>query len=383
VRILLASHRYYPSAGGTEQHVRHLAEGLAVRGHSVTVVTAREPGLSGDEEIAGVRVHRIPLRRVGGVRMPMGYHRFLRSQNPDLFHLQGNRIWCADFYFPLARLYRWPQLLTGHGFYQWELHPGRVDRWYFSRYFPWAVGGFDRYVTLTPHERALLRGWGVPERRLAYIPHGIDPAEFVRPPPGVPELRASWKIRTPLIAVYAGGFFENKRVDRLVQALAPVRERWGLVALGADVPGSPYDRAYCERLAQRLGVEFEAIGSVTRLDTIRAIFASDAVVLGSEYEGFGLLPVEAMAAGKPFVAFDAGAAPELARTGGGVAVTTIPAMSEALLELDDPGRRATVGRLGRAGLTEFSSDVMVGRYVELYQTVLRERGHGHVPGATD
>jgi glycosyltransferase involved in cell wall biosynthesis len=368
--VLLASHRYYPSAGGTEQHVRHLAEGLVRRGVEVTVVTSLEAGLVADETIAGVQVHRLPLRPLDGIRVPTGYLRYLRAFDADLFHLQGNRIWCADFYFPWARVFGWPQVLTGHGFYQWEIHPSAVDRLYFRRYFPWAVNAFDRYVTLTDHEHQLLRAWGVPAARLAYIPHGIDPADFAVEPPGVAELRASWGIRRKLVGVYAGGFYENKRVDRLIEGLAPVRDAWALVVLGHDVPGSKYDRSYCERLAAERGVELHVIGPVAREQVIQSIFASDAILLGSEYEGFGLLPVEAMAAGRPFVAFAAGAAEQLARSGGGVAVRTPQEMAAALQALESSEARTEMSRKGRLALPDYSSDVMVGRYLELYRGVL-------------
>jgi glycosyltransferase involved in cell wall biosynthesis len=373
VRVLLASHRYYPSAGGTEQHVRHLSEGLARRGVDVTVVTSLEAGLVAEETIAGVKVRRLPLHKVAGVRIPKGYLRFLRNFRADLFHLQGNRIWCADFYFPWARFFRWPQVLTGHGFYQWEIHPRARDRWYFRRYFPWAVRAFDRYVTLTEHERELLLRWGVPSEKLAYIPHGIDPADFATEPPAVAELRKSWGVERKLVAVYAGGFYENKRVDRLIEAVAAVKDTWALVALGHDVPGSRFDRAYCERLAHDRGVEFHAVGPVSRQDTIRAIFAADAVLLGSEYEGFGLLPVEAMAAGRPFVAFDAGAARQLSLTGGGNVVRSVPEMTLALQELTEAGARRRIGEAGRRGMSGYTSEVMVDRYLDLYSAILAAR----------
>ncbi|HEV2448908.1 MAG TPA: glycosyltransferase, partial [Thermoplasmata archaeon] len=123
MHVLLASHRYFPVAGGTERVVQTIAEGLVAAGHRASVITQAEPGAPEREELRGVQVHRIPVRRFAGVRFPRGYLRTLRSIPADLFHLHGNRIWCADFYFPKAKRFSWPSVLTGHGFYQYEMHP--------------------------------------------------------------------------------------------------------------------------------------------------------------------------------------------------------------------------------------------------------------------
>ncbi|MCI4317763.1 MAG: glycosyltransferase, partial [Thermoplasmata archaeon] len=102
MRLLFACHRYYPVPGGSERMVQTLAEALVRRGHSATVVTQGEPGSPVEEELNGVRITRLRVRPFAGIRFPAGYLRFLRRFDADVFHLTGNRIWCADFYFPLA-----------------------------------------------------------------------------------------------------------------------------------------------------------------------------------------------------------------------------------------------------------------------------------------
>ncbi|MHB8351882.1 MAG: glycosyltransferase family 4 protein [Thermoplasmata archaeon] len=370
MQVLLGSHRYFPVPGGTEKVVQTLAEGLVRRGHSVTVVTRAEPGAPPHERIGGVEVTRVPTRRIGSVRVPSGYLRTLRRSNADLFHLWGNRIWCADFYFPWARFFRWPQVLTGLGFYQYEIHPGWIDRVYFRRYFPRAVRRFDAYTTSSERERRQLLGWKVPADRLQPVALGVPLDEFDRPPPGVEAIRASWGLTRPLAAVYAGGFFENKRVDRLIDGLAAVRDRWALVAIGADQPGSPFRAEVCRRRAEERGVEFRTPGALPRGDLIRSLFASDAVVLGSSYEGFGLLPIEANAAGRPFVAFESGAFGEMAQRGGGLVVRSPEEMGAALERLADPATREAMGARGRAQVGFYSGEAMVDRFIEVYRRVL-------------
>lgn len=373
MHVLLGSHRYYPVPGGTEKVVQTLAEGLVREGHRATVITQLEPGTPPYEMFNGVEVIRLRLRHLGGIRMPVGYLRRLRGLHPDLFHLWGNRIWCADYYFPWARSFRWPQLLTGLGFYQWEVNPRWRDRVYFHRYFPWAVRGFDLYTTSSERERGQLLEWGVPAPRLRPVDLGVPLDEFTNPPDGVASVRDRWHLERPLAAVYAGGFFENKRVDRLIDAIAPVRDRWALVAIGRDIPGSRYDLAACRARAQAAGVELVTPGVVSREDLVRSLFAADAIVLGSMYEGFGLVPVEAMAAGRPFVTFASGALPDVAARGGGIAVRTVEEFTRALVRLDSGSERAQFGAVGRAGAAYYSAEAMVGRFLQVYREIAEGR----------
>jgi glycosyltransferase involved in cell wall biosynthesis len=365
--VLIANHRYYPATGGTELHAQVLAENLVLRGHHATVLTQQEPGVPEEEWIHGVRIVRIPTRTVAGARIPSGYLRRLRSIDADLFHLQGNRIWCADFYFPVARLFDWPQVLTGHGFYQYAMHPRPWDRWYFERYLPRMIEAFDAYIYRTEFERDQLVRWGVSPQRLQYIAEGADLAEFKSSPTPPSAVRARWALPTPRVAVYAGGFFENKRVDRLIESVAPIRDRWGLVLLGRDLSSSPYNAAYCTALARKLGVSIRIQGSVPRPEVVSSFLAADAIVSASEWEGFGISIAEALAAGRPFVAWRAGAIPEMAATGAGIVVDSQEAFTKALIQLEDDKLREDMGRRGLAVSPNWSTDLVLSRHFELYR----------------
>ena len=369
VRIVLPVLRYLPALGGATRLVQLLAEGTAARGHSVTVVTQQEPGTPDEEFVRGVRVIRLRMRHLAAFRVPVGYLRCLRSLDADLLQQNGNRIWNVDYYLPFAGGFDWPQVIMPMGFYHYWMRPGPLRAVYYDWYFARRLRAFDGYFALTEGERNQVVGWKYPAERVRVIPVGLDIQEFDRPPEDPQSVRDGWQLPTPRIAVYAGGFYDNKRVDRLVRAVAATRGQWGLVVVGPDVPGNPYDRAHCEALAHELSAPVRFLGSVSRLSLLSSLHAADAYVQGSAFEGFGIGLLEGMAAGKPFVAFDAGVARELSARGAGTCVGSVEEMANALLAL--PGRLEAMGKVARAAAGEFTVERMVEQALGLYRDVIQ------------
>jgi glycosyltransferase involved in cell wall biosynthesis len=151
--------------------------------------------------------------------------------------------------------------------------------------------------------------------------------------------------------------------EALAGPLADVRlviagpDGWGTEALEAALARSP------------------VAGRVTRLgwvdDAARADLLAGAAVLAypSRYEGFGLPPLEAMAAGVPVVATAAGAVPEVV---GDAAVLVPPGDAEALADglaavLLDDGRADELRRRGRDRVAAYDWDRTVEGLVELYR----------------
>ena len=372
VRLVLSSHSYFPAVGGVERLIQSIAEGAAEQGIDTTVVTRQDPGTARREQLHGVNIVRIPVVRVGGFHIPRGYRSTLRSLRPDVLHLSGNRVWSVDFYLPFAGTFDWAQVMTGHGFYQYEMHRRPWDRWYFERYLPRRIRRFEVYAASIEHERAQLLSWGVAAERVELVPDGIPLGEFAEPRSDAATVRARWGLKTPLVAFYAGGFYENKRVDRLVRAVAATGGSWGLVATGRDLPDSPYSREKVRRLASEVRASALFRDIVPRPEFLDSIAAADAVVLGSSYEGFGLFLLEAMAMGRPFVAYRTGVAPDLAARGAGFCVDSEAEFVGALRQLEDPGLRARMGARGREVVHDYSIERVVRRYLAIYEQAVRE-----------
>lgn len=349
-----------------------IAEGAALRGHEVTVVTQAEPGAPAREALHGVTVIRIEMRKFGRFRIPRGYLALLRSLPADVFHLHGNRIWCVDYYLPWARSFSWPQVITPHGFYHYWMRRGFVRWLYYQHYFPGRLRAFGAYSAHTEGERDQAVSWGYPLDRIEVIPASVDLVEFTSPPNNVRALRAGWGLPTPRIGLFVGALFDNKRVDRLIRAVTATHGEWGLVVIGGDGPDSPYDRAHCEQLARQLAAPVRFLGAQPRSVVVSAMFAADAYLQGSAFEGFGVSLLEAMAAGRPFIAFDTGAARELSRTGAGFSVQSEDELIERLKV--PPAQLESMGAVGREAVRAYTPERMIDRYLAVYQSVARRPG---------
>ena len=157
--------------------------------------------------------------------------------------------------------------------------------------------------------------------------------------------------------------------------------RWLLLAFRAVVDEFPWAtlllvgdgplRLQLEQLTEKLGLR-ERVRFVGWRTDVRAILpGADLFVLASEWEGFGLVLLEAMAAGLPIVATRVGAIPEVvlhAETGWLVASKNTAGFAAAIISaLRYPKQMGAFGYRGRVRLQqEFSVERMVVATERLY-----------------
>lgn len=363
MKVLLTSHRFWPSVGGTEEVVASLARHLALLGHDVTVATSDEPGAPAEEAREGYRIRRFKLRRVSKFRFPgEDYVRFVRDGDWDVAHLHGQRVWSTDHLYRHLKRFRAPAVFTAHGFYQWHVErTPLVDAWYYRRVLPRAL----RHATataLTDAERDELAGWGVEGARV--IPDGFEPSEFATLPRGFRKEHA-FAEDEPLL-LYVGGLYPNKRVDRLVRAAGEAGAT--LAVIGRDAVGG---QRKLSDLAQHVGARVRFMGPRPRHDVLGAYAEADLFLLASEFEGFGLVLLESMAAGLPFLATPAGASRDLAKHDGGRVVPADELGREAKRLLGDKPRLRAMGENGRAAAPMYAWSRIASQYEALYEEVAR------------
>ncbi|APR75592.1 Glycosyl transferase, group 1 [Minicystis rosea] len=172
----------------------------------------------------------------------------------------------------------------------------------------------------------------------------------------------------------------QKRLHLLPEVLAAAqraleargnRRRARLVVVGdADPrtePAATSMRRLRDAIAEHgLGDDVHLVGSMAK--PLPAIAAADVLVSASAHEGLSLAHLEALAAGVPVVATDAGGTRELA--GNGVAIEVLP-RDAAPARLAEAAIRAALDRPAGAAFPEhFSRRAMASRYASLYPRAL-------------
>ncbi|MBI2970719.1 MAG: glycosyltransferase family 4 protein [Gammaproteobacteria bacterium] len=116
------------------------------------------------------------------------------------------------------------------------------------------------------------------------------------------------------------------------------------------------------------------LGELDLAGLVREYQSCDALIFPTRYEGFGYVAAEAMSCGKPVIATDCSALPELVADGGtGILCPAddVNAFVAAAKRLREDSEACT--RMGEAArqrmLAQYRLDTMIDRYLELYRAV--------------
>ena len=158
------------------------------------------------------------------------------------------------------------------------------------------------------------RLFDVPAGRVDVVANGVDDRAWRARPHAVASARARFAGRGPLIG-YAGRLVYEKGVQHLVDAVPHLADRHpGLrVVIAGDGPYRDELVGRAHRL--RLGdtVRFAGFLDATQLPAVLA--ATDATVIPSLYEPFGMIALEAAAAGAPLAVARTGGLAEIVESG--------------------------------------------------------------------
>jgi rhamnosyl/mannosyltransferase len=352
---------YFPVWGGIENHIKTLAEAQAAAGHQVTVLVTnpgREPGrvrLNGVEVIRAGR-----LATVASTPLSLSLPLWLRRQSPDITHLQ--------FPYPLAEI---SQLLAGRTrpfviSYQSDVvKQQRILRLYeplLRRVLARAdriIASSPNYIASSPYLRPLVD-------KCTVVPPAIDAQPFLSAdplfsPPAQPTL------------LFVGRHRYYKGVDDLIKAMRSVRAR---LLIAGDGPM----RSAWEALARQLNLEERVhfLGNVGPGDLPGLYAAADVFVLpsNSRAEAFGIVLLEAMAAGLPCITTELSTGTSYVVQGGVTGFVVPPRSPYELAQainglLADSELRRTMGAAGqRRVLREFTVEKMAARIEAVYREVL-------------
>ncbi len=188
--------------------------------------------------------------------------------------------------------------------------------------------------------------YSVPASHIQVMPNGI----FVDEWRNLLEKATPDSGRVPTVLCVAR-LYRRKGVDKLIRVWPKVVAKMPEAML--RVAGDGLEAAYLKSMVKALKVGRSVIfeGDVTDRSKLAGLYANcDIFCLPSMHETFGIVFLEAMAAGKPIVALDIAATPEVVRHGtDGLLVGPDDAeLAASIISLlNDSAMRETMGRSGR------------------------------------
>jgi glycosyltransferase involved in cell wall biosynthesis len=234
----------------------------------------------------------------------------------------------------------------------------------------------DRVTAVAEPIRSFLEGTvGLPAGKLITIQNGVEVNQYET---AIPQDRDKWGLkRGDLLIGCVGRLSPEKGHTVLVQALRKVISRHPHARL--VLVGDGEEKQRLEHLAADLNIEPFVRFLGLRSDVPEVLAACDLFALPSIQEGFPMVILEALAAGKAVVASEVGAIPDVIRqdvTGLLVPPGDVNALADALcLLVEDEKARQRMGQSGRKLVREaYDFERTVGQYDDLYRRVLGEAG---------
>lgn len=365
LRILQIYKDYFPVLGGIENHLRVLSEGLAARGHEVTVLVTSPGRTSAVEQHGRLRVIKAGrLLHLASTPLSLAQLQAARATAADVVHLHFPYPPGDLAYFFRARAT--PLVVTYHSDIVRQRNLLRVYR-------PLQEQTLRRAARILPTNAPYIASSGVLRRfadKCTIVPLSVDAARFaVADVRRVRELRARYG--GPL-ALFVGRLRYYKGLHLLIEAMQKVDGRLLIVGSG------PEDERL-RRQAQELGLDERVLfaGEVSDAELPAYYGAADVFVLPGHLraEAFGIVQLEAMAAGLPLISTELGTGTSYVNQHGVTGFVVAPGSPHALAQalrvlFANPALRRSFGQAGKQRAAhEFSPERMIRTVEQVYDEV--------------
>ncbi|MFE9745497.1 glycosyltransferase family 4 protein [Saccharothrix saharensis] len=379
MRVLMLSWEYPPVVvGGLGRHVHALAGHLAAQGHDVVVLCRQPAGTDAithpttDTEVDGVRLirvaedptHLVFERDLVAWTLAMGHamtragSALLAGWRPDVVHAHD---WLVTHpAIALAEQCGAPLVATVHA-----TEAGRHSGWLSQTLNQqvhsvewWLANRADALITCSSAmRREVAHLFEVEPSTVTVLHNGIEPRRWRVRSSDVAAARAAHSPSGAPLLLFFGRLEWEKGVQDLIAALPRIRRAHPGTRLVVAGTGTHRDWLVDQARKHKVRRAVDFAGHLSDRALAATLAAADAVVLPSRYEPFGIVALEAAAAGTPLVASTAGGLGEVVLdgvTGLSFAPGDVESLTDAVRSvLDD---RPAAARRARAAKSRLATD---------------------------
>ncbi|MEM9831714.1 MAG: glycosyltransferase family 4 protein [Bacteroidota bacterium] len=178
--------------------------------------------------------------------------------------------------------------------------------------------------------------------------------------------------------VYSGGLGKRKNLDLLLKAYQRLQEKYDFLRL--TIAGNNPQQTPYPALAESLKLKHVTFTGFIPDQEMNAFYNSgDLMVYTSEYEGFGMAPLEGMACGLPVISTPGGALAEV--SGGGVDLVgyDVEELTDRISKvIEDSLYRKELAQRGQNWVKQYTWQNTADKTYEIYQTALQHKPYKYV-----
>jgi len=302
----------YPTFGGSGVLATELGKALADKGHNIHFITYQQPvrltGFSANIFYHEVRVPAYPLFDFPPYETALASTLVdvVKNNHLDLLHVHYAIPHASAAYMAQKILetegIKIPFITTLHGT---DITLVGKDKTY-APVVSFSINQSDAITAVSDNlKQETLLNFHI-EKEISVIHNFVDIHRFNKKP--IDAFKIAIAPKGEKIILHASNFRKIKRIADVIHTYNHIRQHIpSKLLLVGDGP----ERPMAEELCRELGIDEETrfLGKQQDMEEIYAI--SDLFLLPSEYESFGLSALEAMAAGTPVIATNAGGLPEI------------------------------------------------------------------------
>lgn len=291
MKVLQVVRQYKPAVGGLETFVSELATHLQSRNIDTDVLTLNRnfgdgtvlPSNSIEE---GINVKRIPY--FGSKRYPIALSTIQYLSKFDLIHVHAVDSF-VDYLSLLKPIHRKPIILSTHGGFFHTKNQEKLKQYYFNTVTRIVLKNVHTVIACSNNDAEIFGR--ISGNNMQLIENGINVEKYQ-------QIKDITCLKNNFISV--GRFSQNKRIDLIIKLIANLIKDFPTIKL--RIVGKDYDdlKQHYNKLIQDYGLSnnIEIIEGASDKDLLELMADSQYFISASEYEGFGLSALEAMAAGR-------------------------------------------------------------------------------------